>query len=67
MAYYLWEKSGMAYPALIDEMVHCAMKAHQEKNDNNYAFTSDILKNVKLGGKTGLKGGGKLASRPLGK
>jgi D-alanine-D-alanine ligase len=67
MAYYLWEKSGMNYPELIDEMVHCAMKAHQEKNDNNYAFTSDILKNVKLGGKTGVKGSGKLANWTGGK
>jgi D-alanine-D-alanine ligase len=67
MAYYLWEKSGMNYPELIDEMVHCAMKAHQEKNDNNYAFTSDILKNVKLGGKTGVKGSGKLSSWAGGK
>ncbi len=65
MAYYLWEKSGINYTALIDEMVHGAMKAYREKNDNNYAFTSDILKNVQLGGKTGAKGGGKLADRPL--
>ena len=67
MAYYLWEKSGMNYTALIDEMVRCALKAHQEKNDNNYAFASDILKNVQLGGKTSAKGGGKLASWTGGK
>ena len=67
MAYYLWEKSGMSYAALIDEMVRCAMKAHQEKNDNNYAFASDILKNVQLGGKTGTREGGKLASWTGGK
>ncbi len=67
MAYYLWEKSGMSYTNLIDELVQCAMKAHHEKNDNNYAFSSDILKNVKLGGKTGAKGGGKLNSWTGGK
>ena len=67
MAYYLWEKSGMAYAALIDEMVRCAMKAYHEKNDNNYAYASDILKNVQLGGKTGAKGGGKLAAWTGGK
>jgi D-alanine-D-alanine ligase len=67
LAYYLWEKSGMNYPELIDEMVHYAMKAHQEKNDNDYAFSSDILKNVKLGGKTGSKGGGKLSTWAGGK
>ncbi len=57
MAYYLWEKTGMPYAALIDEMVACAKRAHAQKNANNYAFTSDILKNVQLGGKTGAKGG----------
>jgi D-alanine-D-alanine ligase len=57
MAYYLWEKTDMPYSALIDEMVACAKRAHAQKNANNYAFTSDILKNVRLGGKTGAKGG----------
>ncbi len=67
MAYYLWDKSGMPYSELIDEMVRCALKAHQEKNDNNYAYTSDILKNVKLGGKAGPKSGGKLSGGLRGK
>ena len=60
MAYYLWEKSGVSYTKLIDEMVESAIKAYQEKNDNNYAYTSDILKNVQLGGKAGAGKGGKL-------
>lgn len=60
MAYYLWEKSGVSYTRLIDEMVESAMRAYQEKNDNNYAYASDILKNVQLGGKAGAGKGGKL-------
>ncbi len=60
MAYYLWEKSGVSYTKLIDEMAESAMRAYQEKNDNNYAYTSDILKNVQLGGKAGAGKGGKL-------
>ena len=59
MAYYLWEESGISYTSLIDKMVECAMKAHQEKNENSYAYTSDILRNIQLGGKTGAKAGGK--------
>ncbi len=62
MAYYLWEKSGVSYSKLIDAMVESAMNAYQEKNDNNYAYTSDILKNIQLGGKAGAGKGGKLPS-----
>ena len=62
MAYYLWEKSGVSYTKLIDVMVDAAMVAYHEKNDNNYAYASDILKNVQLGGKASAGKGGKLAA-----
>ena len=46
----------MKYTELIDRMVRCARKAHEDKNLRNYAFTSDILRSVKLGGTKGTKG-----------
>ncbi len=55
LAFYLWENAGMPYRELIDKMVLCAEKAHSDKNQANYAYTSDILKNVSLGAK-GSKG-----------
>ena len=55
MAFYLWNESGMPYAKLIDKLVEYAQKAFAEKNDNNYAFTSDILNGVVLGGKKGGK------------
>lgn len=57
LAFYLWEACGLPYARLIDRMVECAMKAEQDKEENNYAYTSDILKNISLGGKTGMKNG----------
>lgn len=60
LAYYLWQESGLNYAALIDEMVDCAMRAYQEKERNSFAFTSDILSGVQLGGVKGGKTGGKL-------
>ena len=69
LAFYLWENAGMKYSRLIDRMVQCAKRAHGDKNMRNYAFHSDILKNVQLGGGTkgakgsklgGSKGGAKL-------
>lgn len=56
LAFYLWEAAGVKYAELIDRMVAAAMKAHEDKNSRNYAFTSDILKNVSLGGAKGAKG-----------
>ena len=55
LAFYLWENAGIPYHRLIDRMVAMAEKAHQDKNQANYAYTSDILKGVTLGGK-GAKG-----------
>lgn len=55
LAYYLWSESGLAYPELIDEMVRYALKAKDEKDQNNLAFASDILSGVSLGGSKGSK------------
>lgn len=57
LAFYLWEVCGMPYGKLIDEMVRCAMEAQQDKDNSNYAYTSDILNNISLGGKAGAKNG----------
>ena len=56
MAFYLWEKAGLPYASLIDRLVACALKAHEEKNARSYAFTSDILSAVSLDGVKGTKG-----------
>lgn len=56
LAFYLWENKGVSYRQLIDRMVTYARRAHEDKNLRNYAFTSDILKNVQLGGAKGSKG-----------
>ncbi len=61
MAFYLWEACGLKYADLIDDMVACALRAHGEKNDSNYAFSSDILKDCALNGKAGAKFGAKHA------
>lgn len=61
LAFYLWQSCDVPYSALIDRMVETAMLAHQEKNNSNYAFSSDILTNLSLGGKAGAKNGAKNA------
>lgn len=56
LAFYLWENAGMKYTKLIDKLVEAAQRAHEDRNLRNYAFTSDILKSVSLGGAKGAKG-----------
>lgn len=55
LAFYLWSESGVKYAALIDRMVDYAMQAHEEKNNCNFAFSSNILKEASLGAKHGAK------------
>ena len=55
LAFYLWENTGMSYSRMIDKMIECAEKAHEDKNRANYAYTSDILNGVCFGAK-GAKG-----------
>ena len=56
LSFYLWENAGMKYAKLIDKLVEAAQRAHEDRNLRNYAFTSDILKSVSLGGAKGAKG-----------
>jgi len=56
LSFYLWENAGMKYAQLIDRLVEAAQRAHEDRNLRNYAFTSDILKSVSLGGAKGTKG-----------
>lgn len=55
LAFYLWENAGISYSGLIDRMIGIAVKAHEDKNRANYAYTSEILNGITLGTK-GTKG-----------
>lgn len=57
MAFYLWEACAKPYSQLIDDLVQYALEAQQDKDNSNYAYSSDILSNVSLGGKAGAKSG----------
>ena len=55
LAFYLWENAGISYSELIERMIGFAEKACNDKNQANYAYSSDILKGVSFGAK-GTKG-----------
>ena len=52
LAFYLWENAGVPYENLIDRMIMYAEKAYDDKNQSNYAYSSDILNGAILGSKS---------------
>ena len=52
LAFYLWENAGIPYENLIDRMIMYAEKAYDDKNQSNYAYSSDILNGAILGSKS---------------
>ena len=60
LSFYLWDKEGVSYARLIDRMVELAEQAQREKDQNNFAYRSEILHSVRLGGTKGKLKTGKL-------
>lgn len=60
LSFYLWEPVGVPYTKLLDKMISLALKREREQEGITYAFESNVLEGVTLGG--GAKGakGGKL-------
>jgi D-alanine-D-alanine ligase len=53
LSFYLWEKTGISFNVLVDNLVKLAQKKHREKNNLNFSFDQNIfnLGGAKLGGK----------------
>ena len=58
LSFYLWKETDLPYTDLIDRMVDAALRAKEDKDRTSFAYASDILKGIRLGGKTGGKMGG---------
>lgn len=57
LSFYLWEPKGVKYPELLDRMISLALEAHRERSKITYAFDTNVLAGIKLGGGTkGSKG-----------
>jgi D-alanine-D-alanine ligase len=52
MAFYLWEPKGIGFSRLIDALVEYAENQMKEKSASSFAFDSEVLSKVRLGGKT---------------
>lgn len=61
LSFYLWEPEGVSYTELIDTMISLARKRERENRNITYAFDSNVLQGVNLGG--GAKSGGSKGSK----
>jgi D-alanine-D-alanine ligase len=51
LSFYLWEPSGVPFPALIDRLVVLARERHADKRRTTYSYETDLLQRASLGGK----------------
>lgn len=56
LSFYLWEPAGVKYTELLDEMISLALERDRETGRITYAFDTNVLSGVKLGGLKGAKG-----------
>lgn len=57
LSFYLWEPTGLSYTKLLDKVVTLALKREREEQKVTYAFDTNVLAGIKLGGGTkGAKG-----------
>lgn len=55
LAFYLWEATGLSYPALIDRLVEIAFRRQRNREQLNFTIDTDILSGATFGAK-GAKG-----------
>ncbi len=68
LSFYLWDPVGVPYTKLLDRMISLALKREREQEGITYAFESNVLENITLGGGSkGAKGGGKFGGAKGGK
>ncbi|WP_020404556.1 D-alanine--D-alanine ligase family protein [Gracilimonas tropica] len=55
-SFYLWEKSGLQFSELLNELIAIALKQHQAKNGRVRSYETNLLSEKAVKGIKGLKG-----------
>ena len=50
LAFYLWEKSGLTFSQLMDEMVRLALKRQRQQSLLHRSFETNLLQHAQIGG-----------------
>lgn len=54
LSFYLWEPSGLTFPALIDRLIELALARHRDRRRTTFSIDSKLLQQF---GRSGTKGG----------
>ena len=49
LSFYLWEPSGLPFPALLDRLIDLAFERHRERQQTTYSFDSTLLQKFSRG------------------
>jgi D-alanine-D-alanine ligase len=49
LAFYLWEASGVPFPALVDRLIDLALERHRERQQTTFSFDSALLQKFSRG------------------
>jgi D-alanine-D-alanine ligase len=49
LAFYLWEPSGLSFPAMLDRLIELALERHRERQQTTYSFDSALLQKFSRG------------------
>jgi D-alanine-D-alanine ligase len=49
LSFYLWEPSGLPFPALIDRLIELALERYRERQQTTYSFDSALLQKFSRG------------------
>ena len=52
-SFYLWEPSGLSFPALIDRLIDLARSRHQERRRTTFSYDSKLIQQFGRGGVKG--------------
>jgi D-alanine-D-alanine ligase len=52
LSFYLWEPSGLPFPALIDRLIELAFERHRERQQTTFTYDSALLQKFGRGAKT---------------
>ncbi|MBQ4578965.1 MAG: D-alanine--D-alanine ligase [Clostridia bacterium] len=55
LAFYLWEKSGLDFSGLMDEMIRLALKRQRQQSLLHTSFETNLLQSARIGGAKGGK------------
>ena len=50
LAFYLWEKSGLSFSQLMDEMIRLALKRQRQQSLLHRSFETNLLQHAQIGG-----------------